>query len=123
MEDGERDPLIPHTEDNNDDDDRANTTQPFQPEASSTPGPSGEQIGMTTRNRPPERGPHTGETSFIKRPRHRRVLTAEDMVTREVEDEFPNIDKSKLEMRYRTSKMAGFGEGAIIEVKMRNKEK
>ena len=43
MEDGERDSLIPHTEDNDDDDgDRANTTQMFQPGASSTPGPSGE---------------------------------------------------------------------------------
>ena len=66
MEDGERDPFIPHIEDDDDDDDRANTTKPFQPEASSTPRPSGEQMEMTTRNRPPKRGPHSAETPFIE---------------------------------------------------------
>ena len=78
---------------------------------------------MTTMNRPRERGP-TAETSFVERPQPRRILTAEDMVTREVEEEFPNVDKSKLEMRYMLSKRTGLAEeGAIIEVKMRNKEK
>ena len=45
------------------------------------------------------------------------------MAAREVEVEFPIVDKRRLEARYRTSKLAGLGEGAIIEVKMRNKEK
>ena len=40
-----------------DDDDNGNTTQPFQPGSSSTPGPSGEEYPMrtTTINRPPVR--------------------------------------------------------------------
>ena len=61
---GERDPLMEHTDDRNDDDD-GDTTGPFQPGSASTPGPS-EQIPMrtTTMNRPPERGSHTAETSY-----------------------------------------------------------
>ena len=60
---GETDPLLKDTDDRNDDD----TTGPFQPGSSSTPGP-GEQIPMrtTTINRPPEHGSHTAETSFIE---------------------------------------------------------
>ena len=52
-----------HTDDRNDGD----TTGPFQPGSVSTPGPS-EQIPIrtTTMNRPPERGLHTAETSFIE---------------------------------------------------------
>ena len=60
-EDGERDPLIPpdedkdEDEDEDEDDDEENTTQPFQPGGHSTPGPSGEEIPMTTFNRGRER--------------------------------------------------------------------
>ena len=63
----ERDPLIPHENENNDDDE-SDTTTPFQPGASSTPGPVGENIPMriATMNRPAERGSHTAETSFIE---------------------------------------------------------
>ena len=63
---GERDPLMEHRDDRNDDD-GGDTTVPFQPGSASTPGPS-EQIPMrtTTMNRPPERGSHTAETSFIE---------------------------------------------------------
>ena len=62
----ERDPLMKHTDDRNDDDD-GDTTGSFQPGSASTPGPS-EQIpmGTNTMNRPPERGSHTAETSFIE---------------------------------------------------------
>ena len=60
---GEKDPLIDHTDDRNDDggDD---TTGAFQPGSASTP----EQIPIrtTTMNRPPERGSNTAETSFIE---------------------------------------------------------
>ena len=60
---GEKDPLLEHTDDRNDDD-AGDTTGPFQPGSASTP----EQIPMrtTTMNRPPERGSHTAETSFIE---------------------------------------------------------
>ena len=66
MADEVREPLIPHTEVYDDDDDRANTKQTFQPEASCTPGPSGKHMETTTMNRPPKRGPRTAETSFIE---------------------------------------------------------
>ena len=59
-EDGELDPLIPPDEDDE------NTTQPFQPGGHSTPGPSGEEIPMTTFNRGKEKGPGWAETSFIE---------------------------------------------------------
>ena len=59
---GDTDPLMEHTDDCNDDDDR-NTKVPG---STSTPGP-GEQIPRTTTmNRLPERGSHTAETSFIE---------------------------------------------------------
>ena len=63
---GEKDPLLKNTGDRNNDDD-GDTTGPFQPGSSSTPGP-GEQIPIRTTpmNRPPERGSHTAETSFIE---------------------------------------------------------
>lgn len=48
---GDTDPLIEHGDDDNDDDEGA--TNPFQ---SSTPGPSGDEIPMTTMNREREKG-------------------------------------------------------------------
>ena len=59
-DDTETDPLIPQEErpDDDDDDDDGNTSQPFQPGSSSTPGPSGEEYPMSTSttNRLPESG-------------------------------------------------------------------
>ena len=63
---GEKDPLLEHTDDRDDDDRDEDTTRPFQPYDHSTPGPSGEQIEMTTMNRGKEKGPKTAETSFIE---------------------------------------------------------
>ena len=76
----ESDPLTPHENENNDDDEGDRTT-PFQPGASSTPGPSGENIPMrtTTMNRPAERGSHTVETSFIEGCLSGPVLTLDEM--------------------------------------------
>ena len=59
----ERDPLIDHDDNNEDKDDDENTTRPFSDD-DETPGPSGEQIEMTTINRGKE-DPKTAETSFI----------------------------------------------------------
>lgn len=80
-------PLIP-LEERSDDDDR-NTTQPFQPGASSTPGPSGECYLMhtTTMNRTPERR-HIQETSFIRaiprgqinNPEDQRIIWAQSVL-------------------------------------------
>ena len=100
MEPGERDPLMPHAEDNNDDDDRANAAQKLQPEASSTHVPSGEQTEMTTMKRPPKRGPRIADNSFI-----------EEIEIDKVENEFPNLDKSTLKVRYRLSKRVVWGRG------------
>lgn len=65
----DRDPLLEHTDDRNDngDNDESDATGPFNPGGASTPGPS-ERIPLraTTTNRPPERGSHTAENSFIK---------------------------------------------------------
>ena len=46
----EKDPFLEHEEEKDDDDDD-DTTNPFQPGEASTPGPSGEEIPMTTMNR------------------------------------------------------------------------
>ena len=65
---GDRDPLMEHTDDRDDDDD-GDPNKTFESGSASTPGPS-EQIPMQTRtttmNRPPERGSNTAETSFIE---------------------------------------------------------
>ena len=63
MENEETDPLLEHKEK---DDDDGDTTHPFQPDVHSTPGPSGEEIPMTTMNREKEKEPSTAETSFIE---------------------------------------------------------
>ena len=64
MENEETDPLLEHEE--KDDDDDEETTNPFQPDVHSTPGPSGEEIPMTTMNREKEKGSGIAETSFIE---------------------------------------------------------
>ena len=65
MENEETDPLLEH-EEKKDDDDDDDTTHPFQPDVHSTPGPSGEEIPMTTMNREKEKGSGIAETSFIE---------------------------------------------------------
>ena len=63
MSNEEEIPLLEHEEEKDDDDD---TTHPFQPGGASTPGPSGEEIPMTTMNREKEKGSGIAETSFIE---------------------------------------------------------
>ena len=54
-----------------------------------------------------------------------RVRTMrEEMAWREVSDEFPLADRSKLDVQYKVAPRAGWGGGgAIIEVKMSGKDK
>lgn len=47
---------------------------PFKPDSSSTPGPSGEDIPLTTMNREREKEPTSAETSFIEGSSVSRVL-------------------------------------------------
>ena len=65
MSNEEENPLLEH-EEKDDDDDDGDTTNPFQPGEASTPGPSGEEIPMTTMNREKEKGSGIAETSFIE---------------------------------------------------------
>ena len=58
----EMDPLI----ECNDDDDDDEEVDPFRPDSSSNPGPSGEDIPLTTMNQEKEKEPTTTETSFIE---------------------------------------------------------
>ena len=66
-----------HLLDNDDDDEyEGNTTTPFLPDYNSTPGPSGEDIPMTTMNRGQEKGSEIAEISFIKgNTSYSRVIT------------------------------------------------
>ena len=101
------------------------STQAFEPGAASTP--AGEQVPMSTRTRLPEEyGSRTAETSFITGDTQgQRVRTMrEEMAWREVSDEFPLADRSKLDVQYKVAPRAGWGGGgAIIEVKMSGKDK
>ena len=76
MENEEENPLLEHEEekDDDDDDDDGGTTNPFQPDVHSTPGPSNEDIPMTTMNREKEKGSGIAETSFIEGSTHSRIL-------------------------------------------------
>ena len=60
----ETDPLIERNDD--DDDDGVEEVDPFKPDSSSTPGPSGEIMPMRTMKRERENEPTTAETSFIE---------------------------------------------------------
>ena len=72
---------------------------------------------------PPQKGGEgTEESSFIEGETSGRGLTAKDMATIEVKKDFPNRDKSNVEVRYKVIKRGGREIGAIIKVKMRDKE-
>ena len=140
----EETPLIPDTGDDDDDTNpwdnpdqyqvtdegevvRTDSTQPFEPGATSTP--AGEQVPMSTRTRLPQeqQGSRAEETSFITGgTQGRRVITnmLENAAWREVEWEFPQADKSKLDVKYKVAPRAGRDSGgSVIEVKMIGKDK
>ncbi|KAL9959880.1 hypothetical protein ACROYT_G033250 [Oculina patagonica] len=109
-----------HTDDRNDrnDNDDGDTTGPFQPGGSSTPGPS-EHIPMrtTTMNRPPERVSHTAETSFIE---GRGNLTREFQIQeahKTIKYYFPEYDESlDLTINNRGKIVAKGPKGGDIEI-------
>ena len=73
------------------------------------------------RNGLPSTSKDTEETSFIEGTPSGRIMTAaEEMATREVEQDFPFMDHNRVEVRYSTT---GRGTGALTEIKMRNKTK
>ena len=109
----EEDPLLEHEEkDDDDDDDDSDTTHPFQPGGSSTPGPSDEEIPMTTMNREKEKGSGIAETSFIEGSPISRVLTSNAKAWDSLKGIFPNA--IELEATYsKTGKLQVkmFGQG------------
>ena len=142
----EKTPLIPDTGDDDDDDtnpwdnldqipipeeDRnewgpplsdTDSTQPFEPGASSTPS-GGEQVPMATRTKLPQaKGPHIAETSFIEGNTDGKTMI-ERAAWREVKQEFELADPKTLKARYFEIPRAGGGGGAVIEVAMRGKDK
>ena len=105
-------PLLEHEEKNDDDDD--DTTHPFQPDVHSTPGPSGEEIPMTTINREKEKGSGIAETSFIEGSTHSRVLELDKKAWDSLTGIFPEVKATELEATYgKTGKLQVkmFGQG------------
>ena len=112
MENAEENPLLEHEEKDDDDDD--DTTHPFQPGGSSTPGPSGEEIPMTTMNREKEKGQGIAETSFIEGSTHSRVLELDKKAWDSLTGVFPDAKATELEATYsKTGKLQVkmFGQG------------
>ena len=127
----EKDPLIPGTGDDDTDwdntdlnqppDDTDSTHNPFEPDAASTP--ADEQIQMTTRTKlPQESGPRTAETSFIEGDRRQNLRNAmEEDAWQDVKDEFEQVDKTKIDVRYKAPPISGKDSGGIVvEVKLKN---
>ena len=109
----EEDPLLEH-EEKDDNDDDGDTTNPFQPGGTSTPG---EDIPMTTMNRGKEKEPSTAETSFIEGSPLSRVLTSNAKAWESVTGIFPDANATELEATYsKTGKLQvkkfGFGKRA-----------
>ena len=100
MSNEEEIPLLEHQEKDDDDDDDGDTTNPFQPGGSSTPGPSGEEIPMTTMNREKEKEPSTAETSFTEGSPLSRVLTSNAKAWESLKREFPDANAIELEAAY-----------------------
>ena len=89
----EQTPLIPGTEDGNDDD--PETTQPFTPGAASTPYPEGEEYEMT---RLPQEQSGGGET-IPEAPEYTAFVDKEPLLERfrgQLKARFPKVDLSKI---------------------------
>ena len=140
----EKTPLIPNTGDDDNDDNTnpwadtskwqygedgtleripthdTDTKNPFEPKDSSTPA-GGENIPMSTRL-PPERQGARGspaETSFTTG-FDQGNFTQDALVRRELENEFPNISATEINLRYKEAPKSG---GSIIEVKYYTSDK
>ena len=107
MENDEENPLLEHEEKDDDEE----TTNPFQPGGSSTPG---EDIPMTTMNREKEKGQGIAETSFIEGSPLSRVLTSNAKAWDSLTGIFPDAKATELEAFYsKTGKLQVkmFGQG------------
>ena len=98
-----------------------NTTNPFEPGASSTPS-GGENISMATRLPTEQQGASggTAETSFTTGFDQGHPIALQDMARREIEGDFPKASYTELDFRYRKAPRSG---GLIIEVKCHTSDK
>ena len=92
--------LLKNEEKDDDDDDNSDTTNPFQPGEASTPGPSGEEIPMTTMNSEKEKGPGITETSFIEESPNSSVQTLNAKAWKALTRIFPYAKATELEVTY-----------------------
>ena len=128
----DRTPLIPGDDDDDgewrdadlsqypipDEDD--DTTNPFDPGASSTPA-GGENIQMSTRLPTEKQGARgTAETSFITRWFGEDRPVHDSAVREELSSQFPNASLTELEFRYKRTPRSG---GYIIEVRYHTSDK
>ena len=114
MSNEEENPLLEHEEKDDDDDVDDDTTHPFQPDVHSTPGPSGEEIAMTTMNREKGKGSGIAETSFIEGSPLSRVLTSNAKAWESLTGIYPEAKATELEATYsKTGKLQVkmFGQG------------
>ena len=100
-----------------------NTTNPFDPGASSTRS-GGENIPMATRLPTEQQGASggTAETSFSTGFDQGHPIALQNMARREIEGEFPKVKENptELDFRYREASRSG---GLIIEVKYHTSDK
>ena len=100
-----------------------NTTNPFDPGASSTPS-GGENIPMATRLPTEQQGASggTAETSFSTGFDQGHPITLQNMARREIEGEFSKVKENPTEFdfRYREASRSG---GLIIKVKYHTSDK
>ena len=100
-----------------------NTTNPFDPGASSTPS-GGENIPMATRIPTAQQGASggTAETFFTTGFDQGNPITLQNMARREIEGGFPKVKENptELDFRYREAPRSG---GLIIEVKYHTSDK
>ena len=116
MSNEEEIPFLEHEEekDHDDDDGHGDTTNPFQPGGSSTPG---EDIPMTTMNRGKEKETSAAETSFIEGSPLSRVLTSDKKAWDSLTGIFPEVKAIELKAFYSKTgklqvKMSGHGKRA-----------
>lgn len=95
----ETDPLIERNDDDDDDDDEEEVN-PFRPDSSSIPGPSGEDIPLTTMNREREKEPTTAETSFIEDSPVSRVLASNRRAWEALKGIFPEAKATEIDVSY-----------------------
>ena len=110
MENEEENPLLEH-EEKDDDDDDGDTTNPFQPGGSSTPG---EEIPLNTMNREKEKGQGIAETSFSEGSPLSRFLTSNAKAWDSLTGIYPEAKAMELEATYsKTGKLQVkmFGQG------------